>query len=153
MNIEKGGPVMKRTIVSVIAAVLLAVAYPGTGQAGPDLYAGDTTIYGGAPIVLQPNVLIIIDTSGSMADSVPGTAYDPATDYTPTTGAKYCKSSSGWGATSILHIDESDMCTFRDATDALGAAYCHYLQMGKPMLDKHYSNWSDFARKNPEKIK
>jgi len=53
----------------------------------------------------------------------------------------------------ILHIDESDMCTFRDATDALGAAYCHYLQMGKPVLDKNYSNWADFARKNPEKIK
>ncbi len=78
-----------------MAALLLAVAYPRTGQAGPDLYAGDTTIYGGAPVVLEPNVLIIIDTSGSMNDPVPGAAYDPATDYTPSTGAKYCKNSSG----------------------------------------------------------
>lgn len=29
----------------------------------------------------------------------------------------------------MLHIPDSEMGPFMDATDALGAAYCHYLQM------------------------
>ena len=32
----------------------------------------------------------------------------------------------------ILNISDGDMPKFMDATDALGAAYCHYLQMGRP---------------------
>ncbi len=36
-----------------------------------------------------------------------------------------------------------------DATDALGAAYCHFLQMDRPETNaKHYSSWKDFAQKN-----
>ena len=45
------------------------------------------------------------------------------------------------------------MGPFLDATDALGAAYCHYLQMGNPVLPKAYSNWRDFIAKNPNRIK
>ena len=38
---------------------------------------------------------------------------------------------------------------FIDATDALGAAYCHFLQMGRPETDApHYSSWKDFAIRN-----
>lgn len=41
-----------------------------------------------------------------------------------------------------------------DATDALGAAYCHFLQMNRPETDaKHYSSWKDFATKNQSRIK
>ena len=36
----------------------------------------------------------------------------------------------------MLHIPESDMLPFMDATDGLAAAYCHYLQMGRPTLTK-----------------
>jgi crossover junction endodeoxyribonuclease RuvC len=32
-------------------------------------------------------------------------------------------------------------------------AYCHYLQMGRPSVDKNYTNWADFIRKNPQKVK
>ncbi len=53
----------------------------------------------------------------------------------------------------MLHIPESEMGPFLDATDALGAAYCHYLQMGNPVLPKAYSNWRDFIAKNPNRIK
>ena len=53
----------------------------------------------------------------------------------------------------ILHIPESEMGQFLDATDALGAAYCHYLQAGKPDLGKAYSSWKDFINKNPGRIK
>ena len=53
----------------------------------------------------------------------------------------------------LLNIDEKDMPKFMDATDALGAAYCHFMQMGRPATEaKHYSNWKDFATKNKDKI-
>ncbi|MDN5554847.1 crossover junction endodeoxyribonuclease RuvC [Prevotella sp.] len=53
----------------------------------------------------------------------------------------------------LLNIDEKDMPKFMDATDALGAAYCHFMQMGRPSTEaKHYSNWKDFAIKNKDKI-
>ena len=32
-----------------------------------------------------------------------------------------------------------------DATDALGAALCHFYQSGKPAVSKDYRNWSDFT--------
>lgn len=38
----------------------------------------------------------------------------------------------------MLRFDKADMPTFMDATDALAAAYCHYLQMGRPTVDKAY---------------
>lgn len=53
----------------------------------------------------------------------------------------------------ILKMRQEDIGPFMDATDALGAAYCHYLQMGKPEITKSYSSWKDFVSKNPDKIK
>ena len=53
----------------------------------------------------------------------------------------------------MLHIPESEMGPFLDATDALGAAYCHYLQMGRPETPKAYSDWKDFMAKNPNRVK
>lgn len=53
----------------------------------------------------------------------------------------------------MLKIDEKDMPKFMDATDALGAAYCHFLQMGRPeSVGKHYSSWKDFALKNQSRV-
>ncbi len=40
-----------------------------------------------------------------------------------------------------------------DATDAVAVAFCHYLQQGKPTQEKSYSNWNDYVRKNPGKVK
>ena len=43
---------------------------------------------------------------------------------------------------------------FMDATDAVAAAYCHFLQMSRPETDaKHYGSWKDFARKNADRIR
>lgn len=54
----------------------------------------------------------------------------------------------------LLHIQQGEMPKFMDATDALGAAYCHFLQMNRPENDaKHYSSWKDFATKNQSRIK
>ena len=53
----------------------------------------------------------------------------------------------------MLNIDEKEMPRFMDATDALGAAYCHFLQKGLPVVKAGYSSWKDFVAKNPDKVK
>ena len=54
----------------------------------------------------------------------------------------------------LLHLRDNQMPHFMDATDAVAAAYCHFLQMNRPTTDaKHYSSWKDFARKNVDRIK
>jgi crossover junction endodeoxyribonuclease RuvC len=53
----------------------------------------------------------------------------------------------------MLHIDSAEMPRFMDATDALAAAYCHFLQMGRPTIEKGYSGWKDFIAKNPSRVK
>lgn len=54
----------------------------------------------------------------------------------------------------ILNINDGDMPKFMDATDALGAAYCHYLQMGRPQSGaRHYGSWKDFMAKNMDRVK
>ena len=52
----------------------------------------------------------------------------------------------------LLHIAEEDMPKFLDATDALGAAYCHFMQMGAPKVEKSYKSWKDLVTKNPDKV-
>ena len=53
----------------------------------------------------------------------------------------------------ILNICSDDMPRFMDATDALAAAYCHYLQMGRPQSDSSSGrNWKDYIAKNPGKV-
>ena len=49
--------------------------------------------------------------------------------------------------------DEDAMVKFMDATDALGAAYCHYMQMNRPESQVHYRGWKDFIVKNQERVK
>jgi crossover junction endodeoxyribonuclease ruvC len=54
----------------------------------------------------------------------------------------------------LLHIADEDMPKFMDATDALGAAYCHFLQLSTPTTDaRRYGSWKDFANKNSERVK
>lgn len=53
----------------------------------------------------------------------------------------------------ILRFDKSKMPTHLDATDGLAAAYCHFLQMGRPKTTKQYSSWKDFIAKNPKRVR
>ncbi len=53
----------------------------------------------------------------------------------------------------ILKINKEDMLPQLDATDGLAAAYCHFLQAGRPVSDKAYSGWKDFVAKNEDKVK
>jgi len=53
----------------------------------------------------------------------------------------------------MLHLDESEMPKFLDATDALAAAYCHYLQMGRPDTGhKGPKSWKEYISSNPSKV-
>ncbi len=53
----------------------------------------------------------------------------------------------------LLHLKADDMPKFMDATDALGAAYCHFMQMGRPEnTGMHYSGWKDYVNKNKDKV-
>ena len=53
----------------------------------------------------------------------------------------------------LLKMKEDEMPKFMDATDALAAAYCHFMQMGRPESDKHFSSWKDFVNKNKDKVR
>jgi crossover junction endodeoxyribonuclease RuvC len=53
----------------------------------------------------------------------------------------------------FLDIPQENMLPQLDATDGLAAAYCHFLQMGRPASEKSYTGWKDFIAKNPDKIK
>ena len=53
----------------------------------------------------------------------------------------------------LLKLEDSEMPKFMDATDALGAAYCHFMQMGAPTTDKSYHGWKDFINKNTDRIR
>jgi crossover junction endodeoxyribonuclease RuvC len=46
----------------------------------------------------------------------------------------------------FLHIPDEQMPRKLDATDALGIAYCHYLQLGMPIREKGAKNWTAFAK-------
>lgn len=52
----------------------------------------------------------------------------------------------------LLKIPNEEMSKFMDATDALAAAYCHFMQAGKPESDVKYKGWKDFVNKNQEKV-
>jgi crossover junction endodeoxyribonuclease RuvC len=53
----------------------------------------------------------------------------------------------------ILKFDQDALSKFMDATDALGAAYCHFMQMNRPESQAHYKGWKDFVNKNKDKVK
>ncbi len=52
----------------------------------------------------------------------------------------------------LLKLEEADMPRFMDATDALGVAYCHFMQIGRPETDTLYHSWKDYIKKNQDKL-
>lgn len=53
----------------------------------------------------------------------------------------------------ILKLDANEMPKYMDATDALAAAYCHFMQMSRPETGaKHFNSWKDFAMRNKDKV-
>ncbi len=52
----------------------------------------------------------------------------------------------------IFGLNNEAMLPYMDATDAIGAAYCHFLQRGRMSSSKSYSNWSDYVSKNSSRV-
>jgi type IV pilus assembly protein PilY1 len=75
MEHKKMKKIITFCFVFMFSAQVATLAY-----AAPDQYPGDSSIYG-VQAPLQPNVLIVIDNSGSMTGTVPGGSYNPATTY------------------------------------------------------------------------
>ena len=89
----------------------------------------------------------------ALSRDIPITEYAPLKIKMAITGNGNASKEQGAGMLQrLLHIAEEDMPKFLDATDALGAAYCHFMQMGKPKVEKSYKSWKDFVTKNPDKV-
>lgn len=66
----------------------------------------------------------------------------------------------------LLNINKEDMPKFLDATDALGAAYCHFIQICNPIHESANTtgtklktgrkssskSWADFVNNNPDRV-
>lgn len=53
----------------------------------------------------------------------------------------------------VLRFKKEERPQFLDATDALAAAYCHFMQMGTPATGApHYGSWKDFAVRNSSRV-
>ena len=53
----------------------------------------------------------------------------------------------------LLNIPQESMLPYMDATDALGAAYCHYIETSRPDLGGgKCTSWKDFARQHASRV-
>ena len=52
----------------------------------------------------------------------------------------------------LLNLKEDEHIKFMDATDALAAAYCHFMQSGAKKKKKRYGSWKDFVIKNKNRV-
>lgn len=52
----------------------------------------------------------------------------------------------------ILNIPEESLDIELDATDALGAALCHFYESGKPVASSGPKSWKDFVERNPDRV-
>ena len=93
-----------------------------------DTFAGDTEIYGSTLTTVEPNVLFIIDTSGSMNDTiVTGDPYDENTTYTTANicdGSSACDTNSvyrwsWWTGAWVEHINDVSSVNCTTAYDNL----------------------------------
>lgn len=53
----------------------------------------------------------------------------------------------------ILDIPRENLLPELDATDALGAALCHFYESAKPDIAKGPRSWKEFIAKNPDRVK
>ena len=92
--------------------------------------------------------------SAALYRSIPITEYAPLKIKMAITGnGKASKEQVADLLRRFLKIPKENMPSHLDATDGLAAAYCHFLQMGKPQSEKSYSSWKDFISKNQNRVR
>jgi len=90
---------MWKMTVPFIILFLFISFIPSRVLAAPDQYPGDGSIYGGVVSQIQPNVLILLDTTGSMEDEINASPpYDPSVTY----------AGAGWDTNSVYR-DNGDL--------------------------------------------
>ncbi|MCD8385769.1 MAG: crossover junction endodeoxyribonuclease RuvC [Bacteroidales bacterium] len=52
----------------------------------------------------------------------------------------------------LLNIPKENLLPELDATDALGAALCHFYESQRPTVEKGCKSWKEFIAKNPGKL-
>lgn len=92
--------------------------------------------------------------AAALARDVPITEYEPR---------KIKMAITGNGAASkeqvremlkrILNISDEDLTPQLDATDALGAALCHFYEQSKPIAAHGAKSWKAFIAAHPDKVK
>lgn len=92
--------------------------------------------------------------AAALARQVPITEYEPR---------KIKQAITGNGAASkeqvkdmlrrILKIDKVNLDLDLDATDAVGAAMCHFYESSRPVKTSGSGSWKDFIAKNPGRVK
>ena len=79
---------------------------------------------------------------------IPVTEYEPRKIKVAITGnGAASKEQVAYTLQRMLHLKEKDMNSYLDATDALGAAYCHFIQLGKPCVEHKATSWKELAKK------
>lgn len=53
----------------------------------------------------------------------------------------------------LLSIPADSILPQLDATDALGAALCHFYESSRPHVDKGCRSWKEYIARNPDKVK
>ncbi|MDE5989119.1 MAG: crossover junction endodeoxyribonuclease RuvC [Duncaniella sp.] len=53
----------------------------------------------------------------------------------------------------MLKISDEQLDIELDATDALGAALCHFYESSRPVAANSPKSWKDFIAKNPDRVK
>lgn len=99
--------------------------------------------------------------------SIPITEYAPLKIKMAITGnGSSSKEQVAYMLQNLLNINKEDMPKFLDATDALGAAYCHFIQICNPIHESTNStgtklktgrkssskSWEDFVNNNPDRV-
>ena len=91
--------------------------------------------------------------AAALSRQVPITEYEPRTIKQAITGnGAASKEQVCEMLVRILGISRDSLLPKLDATDALGAALCHFYESGKPAIAKS-SSWKDFIARNPDKVR
>ncbi len=104
---------MTKLTLAALIGIVISLFSTLALAASPDLYPGDSAIYGVAAS-LQPNILIIIDDSGSMANTVPAGSYDPSVTYPP---GNFCRNTSNG---SVVSCAANSVYQVSSSTDTTG---------------------------------
>lgn len=91
--------------------------------------------------------------AAALAHDVPITEYEPRRIKMAITGnGGASKEQVSEMLRRILNLSDEAMNIKLDATDALGAALCHFYESSKPLAHSKCSSWKEFIAKNPDRV-